>query len=123
MNNYNDQSVNEPVGCKVCHSAMTEQQEAKHTYLKCDSPLCANVVQINGDIACDELEEILQEHTDVMNTGRVMALEMLLQEISLNKLTEIYQVEELIKSKIDSKGEQYAAEANADHLTEQIPNV
>jgi hypothetical protein len=68
MNNYQDQSNNEPVECSECKSSMTEVADKYGRDLICDNPVCYHVVEL-------------------------------------------------------TEAEQYEADAKADHVTEQIPNV
>ena len=56
--------------------------------------------------------------------GRIMSLELLLKVMAINKVTEVYEVEELVGMLLKSaKGDQYEAEQKVDNLTGQIPNV
>jgi len=48
MNNYHDQSESEPVECSTCYSSMTEHQDGRVKYLKCDNTQCATVIEL-GD--------------------------------------------------------------------------
>jgi hypothetical protein len=71
-----------------------------------------------------EFDSILDSHSDTRDLGKSQALEQLLSDIKLHKVTEVYQVESLIQGQLDAlKATQYEAEARADHITEQIPNV
>ena len=49
MNNYEDQSTNEPTECPECFSPMTEYKEGRVSYLKCDNTLCATVKEMESD--------------------------------------------------------------------------
>ena len=49
MNNYHDQSTSEPDECRKCFSSVTEHQEGKVKYLKCDNTLCATVKEMESD--------------------------------------------------------------------------
>ncbi len=64
-----------------------------------------------------------QRHLD----AKIDTLQELLSDIDVEKFTEIYQVQGYINNTLDIlkdlKGDQYQADANADHVTEQIPNV
>ena len=68
VNNYEEQSVSEPDECPICFTSMTEQQDGRLKYLKCDNTQCAETKEL-------------------------------------------------------TEAEQYEADANADYITEQIPNV
>ena len=68
MNNYHDLSTNQPDECLICFSSMTEQQDGRLKYLKCDNTQCAETKEL-------------------------------------------------------TEAEQYEADANADYITEQTPNV
>ncbi len=71
-----------------------------------------------------QFDDILEIHTDAINSGQIIALEVLQKAIADYKLTEIYQVEKLIQGQLDAlKSRQYEADARADHITEQMPNV
>ncbi len=47
MNNYHDQSENEPVECNICHSSMTESDDGKK--LTCDKLFCVNEIELKGE--------------------------------------------------------------------------
>jgi len=49
MNNYHDQSESEPVECKKCRSSMTEHQDGRVKYLKCDNTQCATVIELESE--------------------------------------------------------------------------
>ena len=68
MNNHNYQGSEQPNECEVCFSSVTEQQDGRLKYLKCDNTQCAETKEL-------------------------------------------------------TEAEQYEADANADYITEQTPNV
>ena len=49
MNNYQDQSTNQPVECPICFSSMTEQQDGRLNYLKCDNTQCAETKELENE--------------------------------------------------------------------------
>ena len=68
MNNHEYQGSEQPTECHACFTSMTEQQDGRLKYLKCDNTQCAETKEL-------------------------------------------------------TEAEQYEADANADYITEQIPNV
>ena len=72
----------------------------------------------------NQFDEKMKEYNSALTDGRIMSLELLLRVMVINKVTEIYEVEELVGMLLKSaKGDQYEAEQKADNLTGQIPNV
>ena len=49
MNNYQDQSTSEPAECGRCFNSMTEHQDGKVKYLKCDNTLCSEIKELESD--------------------------------------------------------------------------
>lgn len=47
MNNYHDQSTNEPMECPECFSSMT--QNLWGDYFTCDGDECTNEVNLEGE--------------------------------------------------------------------------
>lgn len=74
-----------------------------------------------------DFEQAIKRVGEIHLNAKIDALQGLLKEIKAEGYTEIYQVEGHINSSLDVldrvKGEQYEADAKADHVTEQIPNV
>ena len=49
MNNYQDQSTNEPVECSECKSSMTEASDKYGRDLICDNPACYHVIELKEE--------------------------------------------------------------------------
>ncbi|MBL4795880.1 MAG: hypothetical protein JKY50_00545 [Oleispira sp.] len=47
MNNYHDQSENEPVECNVCHTSMIES--CNGNFLICENVQCDNEIKLEGE--------------------------------------------------------------------------
>ena len=66
----------------------------------------------------NQFDEKMKEYTSALTDGRIMSLELLAKMMKLHKVTEVYEVEELIATLLNSaKSQQYEAEQKADHLT------
>ena len=48
MNNYQDQSANEPTECPECFSSMTEYKDGRVSYLKCDNTKCVELIELES---------------------------------------------------------------------------
>lgn len=46
MNNYHDQSENDPVECSECFSAMTLEEEKSVKFYICDNDKCKYTIEI-----------------------------------------------------------------------------
>ena len=49
VNNYEEQSVSEPDECPICFTSMTEQQDGRLKYLKCDNTQCAETKELESE--------------------------------------------------------------------------
>ena len=71
-----------------------------------------------------EWDAIMQSHDEALAKGQEVALTGLIYAIDVMKFTEVCQVEDYIKARLTAiKANQYEAEAKADYITEQTPNV
>ena len=65
-----------------------------------------------------QFDQTMEEYKSALTDGRIVSLELLLKSMATHKVTEVYQVEEIIDILLKSaKGDRYAAEASADHIT------
>ena len=49
MNNHNYHGESEPTECPICFTSMTEQQDGKLKYLKCDNTQCAETKELESE--------------------------------------------------------------------------
>ena len=50
----------------------------------------------------NQFDEKMKEYTSALTDGRIMSLELVTKMIKLHKVTEVYEVEQLIETLLDS---------------------